>query len=137
MWPFYKYKEPHKPILCVDFDGVIHSYTSGWHGILTVADAPVPGAMDFLRDALKDFDVYIFSARSNQWLGQYAMKKWLKRELRAKFFLDQPNAVKLFKQIKWCKTKPHAMIYLDDRAMCFTGEFPVVRELLNFKPWYK
>ena len=38
-----------KPILCLDFDGVIHSYASGWKGADVIPDAAVPGAMEFLR----------------------------------------------------------------------------------------
>jgi hypothetical protein len=37
-----------KPILCLDFDGVIHSYTRGWSGANVVSDAPVKGAFDFI-----------------------------------------------------------------------------------------
>lgn len=40
-----------KPILCVDFDGVIHSYASGWTKTDTVADDPVPGAIGWLYSA--------------------------------------------------------------------------------------
>jgi hypothetical protein len=32
-----------KPILCLDFDGVLHSYTSGWKGAAVIPDPPVPG----------------------------------------------------------------------------------------------
>jgi len=40
-----------KPILCLDFDGVIHSYSSGWKGADVIPDPPVPGAFDFIRRA--------------------------------------------------------------------------------------
>ena len=40
-----------KPILCLDFDGVIHSYTSGWKGARIILDPPVPGALDFILAA--------------------------------------------------------------------------------------
>src|SRR5215467_12984729 len=43
----------HKKTLCMDLDGVLHSYTSGWGGHEVIADPPVPGAMEFLYDALK------------------------------------------------------------------------------------
>ena len=63
-----------KPILCVDFDGVIHSYASGWKGADAIPDPPVPGAMEFLREALRHFRVSIFSSRSNQPGGIAAMQ---------------------------------------------------------------
>jgi len=40
-----------KPILCVDFDGVIHSYTSKWVDEATIPDPPVPGALRWLWKA--------------------------------------------------------------------------------------
>ena len=67
----------NKPILCLDFDGVIHSYTSGWKGPRTIPDDPVPGAIDFLVEALQHFRVAIYSSRSHYWFGRRAMKKWL------------------------------------------------------------
>ena len=39
-----------KPILCLDFDGVIHSYSSGWKGAAVIPDPPVDGAMRFIWD---------------------------------------------------------------------------------------
>jgi len=70
-----------KPILCLDFDGVIHSYTSGWKGADVIPDPPVPGAMEFITTAIDYFDVHIFSSRSNQLGGIVAMQKWLAKHL--------------------------------------------------------
>jgi len=53
-----------KLILCLDFDGTIHSYNSGWQGADIISDEPVPGAFDFIRDVMASFDVLIHSARS-------------------------------------------------------------------------
>ena len=55
-----------KPILCLDFDGVLHSYTSGWRGATIIPAKPVPGAVEFLVKAVQHFDVQVFSSRSHQ-----------------------------------------------------------------------
>jgi hypothetical protein len=39
----------HKLTICVDFDGVLHSYASGWKGAGVVADGPVDGAIEWLN----------------------------------------------------------------------------------------
>ena len=69
-----------KPILSVDFDGVIHSYSSGWKGPRTIPDPPVAGAFDFLTLALERFDVAIYSSRSHQWGGRRAMRRWMNEQ---------------------------------------------------------
>ena len=65
------------PAECLDFDGVLHSYTSGWKGADVIPDPPVEGAIAFLREAVKHFQVEIFSSRSHQPGGGYAMRDWL------------------------------------------------------------
>ena len=66
-----------KPILCLDFDGVLHSYSSGWQGPRTIPDSPVRGAIEFLAEAVQVFEVHIFSSRSSFWGGRKAMYKWI------------------------------------------------------------
>ena len=70
-----------RPTLCLDFDGVLHSYTSGWQGADVVSDPPTEGAMEFLSRAVRHFDVAIYSSRSHQPNGILAMQLWLKLSL--------------------------------------------------------
>lgn len=79
----------NKPILCLDFDGVIHSYLSGWKGAHFIPDPPVSGAMAFLIEAVKAFDVQIFSSRSHQEGGIAAMKAWVDYWLDKEFGWDK------------------------------------------------
>lgn len=55
-----------KPILCVDFDGVVHAYTSKWTDAMTISDGPVPGALKWLWQATEWFHVAIYSSRSKE-----------------------------------------------------------------------
>lgn len=126
-----------KPILVLDFDGVIHSYTSGWQGAAVIPDPPVEGAMEFLLHAVDHFRVAIFSSRSNQRGGIRAMKKWLDKHLAEYFSAHRTVADDIYCAIEWPKEKPPAMITIDDRAITFTGVWPDVQALLNFKPWNK
>ena len=122
-----------RPTLVLDFDGVLHSYTSGWQGAEVVGDPPVPGAIEFLRDASEHFTIAIYSSRRHQAGGRLAMKEWLSRHTFARFGTDAP----WFSQIEWPDHKPSAMVTIDDRALTFTGEWPAIETLLAFKPWNK
>lgn len=127
-----------KPILCLDFDGVIHSYTSGWKGADKIPDPPVPGAIDFISDAINYFDVQIYSSRSNQDGGVRAMKKWLAKHWR-EHAQEPPVCFDSLVEtaIGWPTAKPPAMVTLDDRALNFDGSWPAIDDLQNFKPWNK
>lgn len=125
-----------KPILALDFDGVIHSYASGWKGATNIPDPPVAGAMRFISHAIDHFEVHIFSSRSMMPGGIDAMKKYLERELNA-FWRDRRGlGGRIFSELKFPTEKPPARVSLDDRAMTFTGEWPDFETLKNFKPWY-
>lgn len=120
--------------LALDFDGVLHSYTSGWSGPTRIPDPPVPGAMGFIVMAVKHFKVEIFSSRSGQPGGIDAMKHWLLLNLSENFGEEGERA---FHKLFFPTTKPPAHLTIDDRAVCFTGEFPSMQEIRQFKPWNK
>ncbi|HKT87708.1 MAG TPA: hypothetical protein VJQ59_04695 [Candidatus Sulfotelmatobacter sp.] len=124
-----------KPILCLDFDGVIHSYTSRWQGADVIPDEPVEGAIEFMLEALFVFDVVIFSSRSNQPGGLKAMKEWLKKHAGNAWYESSVGAG--IEDVRFVTEKPPAMVTIDDRAITFTGEWPHATDLLKFKPWNK
>ena len=124
-----------KPILCLDFDGVIHSYTSRWQGADVIPDPPVEGAIAFMLGALHHFDVVIFSSRSHQPGGTAAMQKWL-REHAGNTWYETPDGPGL-EDVRFATEKPPAMVTLDDRALTFTGQWPALQSLKEFRPWNK
>lgn len=123
-----------KPTLCLDFDGVLHSYKSGWidHAII-IPDDPVPGMADFLLEASKNFEICVYSSRSHQEGGIAAMQMWLLNWLVKE--LTKDVAWPLYKLIKFPRHKPSAFVTLDDRALTFRGKWPTMETLLAFKPW--
>lgn len=134
-----------KPILCLDFDGVLHSYTSGWKGAAIIPDPPVKGAVEFLDCAIEQFNVQIFSSRSHQEGGTEAMRQWLRthvcRHFDCEFHHGSPRefdrAMAILDGVTFATEKPPAFVTIDDRAVQFTGVWPSLAELLAFKPWNK
>lgn len=128
-----------KPILCLDFDGVCHLYTSGWKGAANIPDGYVPGLFEFLEAAKPFFDVQIFSSRSNQDGGREAMAVWFVTQRavwrRSRGIPDglQPDETPL--SLSFPTEKPPAFIGIDDRVLTFRGEWPDVEELRGFKTW--
>lgn len=131
----------HKPILCLDFDGVCNTYESGWQGVTIIPDPPVPFLFEFLELAVEVFEVHIYSSRSNLDGGIEAMSEWFTKhfdEWRKKEAISRGRIPEDFlSELKFSKQKPPAFVTLDDRAMTFTGIWPSIDELLAFKPWNK
>ena len=129
-----------KPLLCVDWDGVIHSYSSGWQGADVVSDPPTPGALDWLREATDHFEVCIYSSRSSQPGGIAAMKEALIGWIDEAAAFDSYSAPPAwYGKLQWPTSKPAAFLTIDDRALRFTGDWARFdpKTLLAFKPWNK
>jgi hypothetical protein len=126
--------------VCLDFDGVIHSYTSPWSGPTVISDGIVPGAAAFIIDCqTAGLTVAIHSSRSHSESGIEAMKDWLVRaiceELAGSDQLKQ--AERIVADIEFPEHKPPAQIYIDDRGYHFRGRFPTIDKIRTFKPWNK
>ena len=130
----------NNPILCVDFDGVIHSYTSPWTNAETISDGPVPGALRWLWKATEWFTVVIYSSRSKSTTGINAMMSWMLKHSEKEFGPGHPmSECDDGYPISFASEKPAAFLTIDDRAICFDGDWSDLdpAELLNFKPWNK
>ncbi len=122
-----------KRIIAVDFDGVIHSYESGWQGAAIIPDPPVPGAMQFLVEATTLFAVAIHSSRNHQTGGCSAMYGYILECLLDEF--GEKVAVECMDNIFFPHHKPPSIVTIDDRGYRFEGVFPDPEDLVNLHPW--
>lgn len=114
-----------KQTVVFDFDGVIHSYTSGWKGTSVAIDPPVLGIkeeIDKIREA--GYEVVVVSTRCETEVGIQCVKNYLQHH---NIVVDRV-----------LKEKPPAIVYIDDRAICFDGHpETLLDKIQNFVPWNK
>jgi hypothetical protein len=105
--------EDQRPIVCVDLDGVLNSF-DGWKGA-DFFHPPRPGARAFLA-ALngQGYRVLVFTVR---W-GPH-VEEWLKVQGLAEYVDEVTDK------------KPPAHVYVDDRAICFRGDFEKTLEQIG------
>ncbi len=154
----------HKPVLCLDFDGVLHSYREGWRNGV-IYDPPTPGAGLALLRYVCDYRVAVYSFRSKSIRGRWAMKTFVRQMLWDACLTDtalseaawqatqgkppeyipwtaydvRDVADHIGKAISWPWFKPSALLTIDDRALTFTGNWDdfTPEKLRAFKPWMK
>jgi hypothetical protein len=93
----------YTPTVAVDFDGVLHSYTSGWTGDIPT-DPPEAGSLEFINKLIDEgYEVVIYTTRAETVEGLHATYRWL-----------QING---FPNVELTSGKPKAIAYVDDRAV--------------------
>ena len=120
------YKEHEmKQVVAFDFDGVIHSYRSGWQGVGVITDKPVPGIRDVLRGLRSEgYEIVIYTCRAREFEGYKAVVKWLTANKMIEFVSEITQ------------TKPIAKCYVDDRSIRFDGTVQnLIAEIKNFSSW--
>lgn len=125
-----------KPILCLDFDGVIHSYEEGWQGGV-IYGSVTPGFWEWAEQAAKLFKLVVYSSRSKDKDQEAKMVFWLvdrRKEWREAGGLPETDDPLSF---EFANEKPPAFLTIDDRAVQFDGRWDSLdpAELRNFKPW--
>lgn len=113
----------YKPTVVFDFDGVIHSYRSGWKGAVVIPDPVVPGIADAICRLRTDgYRVVVVSTRCSSGEGMKAVVDYLANNQIA---VDDVLA-----------EKPPAICYIDDRAIRFDGDASVIVEQVKaFHSW--
>ena len=128
-----------KPILCLDFDGVIHSYTSGWHGATTIPDPVTPGTFEFIDAASEHFKIVVHSSRAAHENGANAILIYFAAERQRWRDAGGQSVATWPVEIEVVDKKPPAFVTIDDRALTFTGNWADfdIGKLMEFKPWNK
>ena len=120
---FIKYVSTSEKTIALDFDGVIHNDTKGFHDG-TIYGAPIDGTKDALIELSKSFKLVIYSCKSNpnrplingktgteliwEWLEQWDMKQYISDVVI---------------------NKPNALIYIDDKGLKFESWNQIMREI--------
>ena len=120
--PFLREVRIIKPTIIFDFDGVIHSYTSGWQGVTNIPDPPVPGIGEAIQEIRKEYRVVVVSTRCFQPGGIEAIQKYL-----SKHGIEVDEVT---------NKKVPAILSVDDRTICFDGKPEgLLQKIKCFKPW--
>lgn len=130
--------EDFKPTLCIDFDGVIHSYERGWQDGVIYGEV-VPGFFEWVERVRDQFKLVIYSSRSKTEEGVLAMSLWLHEKRNAWIKAGGQRHPTEPMTFEFAHEKPAAWLTIDDRAIRFEGDWSVPEldpdELRAFKPW--
>lgn len=109
-----------RPTVCVDLDGVLNTFDE-WQGP-EFFHPPREGAREFLAGLHQaGFRTVVLTVRWHEWVSD-----WLKQH-HLDEFVDEVT-----------DRKPPAHAYVDDRAVCFRGDFgDTLRSILCFRPFWE
>ena len=106
--------------ILIDLDGVLNQYGNDNFDENYIPDLKL-GAKEFVKSLSIDFELYLFTSRN-----LLLASKWLIKNDLDKYFKDVTNI------------KIPSFLYIDDRTICFKGNFNnTLDEIYNFNPYWK
>ena len=104
--------------ILIDLDGVLNSYNGGFNK--DIIPKPKQGVEEFLKELSQQAKLYVFTSRKKS-----LVLKWLKTNDLDKYFTDITNK------------KLPAYLYIDDRAICFNGNYnDLLNKIYNFNVYW-
>lgn len=105
--------------IAIDFDGVMNKY-KGWKGENTLYK-PQTNLHHFIKKVYKNHDIVIFTCRDvkkvYEWLDEYKLREYI---------------------LAVTNLKPKALVYIDDRAIQFNGDYDeTIEQIQQFKTWWE
>ena len=110
-----------KPTILIDLDGVLNNYKG--HYDKNIIPEINKNAIIFLKKlyTLNKYTLVLFTTRN-----LLLSAKWLIENKIDKYFYDITN------------TKIPAMLHIDDRAVCFKGDYgETISEIEKFRVWWR
>ena len=99
--------------LAIDFDGVIHDFSKGYHDGTCYGD-PIKGSLEAIKKLSIDYNIIIFTAKAkpsrplvNGKTGTELVQEWLEKH----------NVMQYVTEIT--AEKPRSQIYIDDKGYHF------------------
>jgi hypothetical protein len=128
-----------KPTLCIDFDGVIHSYEQGWQNGVIYGEV-VSGFFEWVERVQDQFTLVIYSSRSKDDAGATAMALWLHEKRAAWIKAAGQRGPVGWLAFEFAHEKPAAWLTIDDRCIRFDGSWDdpqlTPEAMLAFRSWH-
>lgn len=122
-----KVKKEISSTIGVDFDGVIHKNSKGFHDG-TIYDDPLPGTKEALANLAEEYTLVIYTCKANPERpmvgGKTAVEmmwEWLKKHDLSQYISDITNK------------KPRALFYIDDKVIRFSSWDQALNDVNKFK----
>ena len=114
-----EYMQHIKKKILLDLDGVLNTYT----GNFDVANIPSikEGAINFLQELAKNYEIKIFTVRSIELVNEWVIKNNIQNYISG-----------------ITNTKEAAWLIVDDRCICFNGCYDkLLADIACFKVWHR